>query len=306
MTNVRDQRPSEATVDFLRSAFPPQWREPALAEEAVAEWERENRLVLPEPYRTFITKISNGSRLGPAGDGGLQPLGRLPGAWPDLGPRQPGEPFPLEAAWGWEDDESVAPEGDPRIDAVFTKGSVVLGSEDGQSFWLLITTGRRRGEVWMVADVGAVPAPGDRVGLRGVGAALAHRRRLVGLTTHSGPPRTVRTVVGWTRRHPPPAPVDAAGPPSVPRAHRAHRTSGEAGDADVGRWAIHAKAYFFRSSPAAAWPDTLGEHAPHPLPADETPCAVGRPVPCAPAAGRTAPAVSACNRRVRERGRAKR
>src|SRR3954451_13232034 len=107
VTDIRDQSPAEATLAFLRSAFVPEWREPALGHEAVAHWERENRVVLPEPYRTFIAEISNGSSLGPAGDGGLQPLGWLPGTWPDLGLRQPGEPFPLQAAWPWEDDESV-------------------------------------------------------------------------------------------------------------------------------------------------------------------------------------------------------
>jgi hypothetical protein len=60
-----------------------------------------------------------------------------------------------------EDEESVSPEG-PWINAAFNNGSVVLGSEDGQSFCLLLTTGPRRGEVWMIADVGAVPAPGDQ------------------------------------------------------------------------------------------------------------------------------------------------
>lgn len=160
MTATRDQRPDEATLDFLRSAFPPEWREPALGHEAVAAWEAENRVMLPEPYRTFVAEISNGSSLGPAEDGGLQPLGWLPASWPDLGPRQPGEPFPLEEARHWEDDETVDAE-DPQIDAAFNQGSVVLGSEDGQSFWILLTTGRRRGEVWMVADVGATPAPGN-------------------------------------------------------------------------------------------------------------------------------------------------
>ncbi|WP_333776969.1 SMI1/KNR4 family protein [Streptomyces sp. IBSBF 3136] len=161
MTDIRDLRPDEATLDFLRSAFPPEWREPALGLEAVAEWEQENGVVLPEPYRTFIAEVSNGSSLGPAGDGGLQPLGWLPDTWPDPGPRQPGEPFPLSAAWPWEDDESADPE-DPRIDAAFNKGSIVLGAEDGPSFWLLLTTGLRRGEVWMIADVGAIPVPGDQ------------------------------------------------------------------------------------------------------------------------------------------------
>lgn len=45
---------------------------------------QENRVVLPEPYRTFIAEISNGSSLGPAGDGGLQPLGWLPDTGPTL------------------------------------------------------------------------------------------------------------------------------------------------------------------------------------------------------------------------------
>lgn len=67
----------------------------------------------------------------------------------------------MEAAWPWEDDETVDPEDDPRTDAVYTRGSIVLGSEDGHSFWGLVTTGPRRGEVWMVSDVGAGPVPGD-------------------------------------------------------------------------------------------------------------------------------------------------
>ncbi|MEW2621344.1 SMI1/KNR4 family protein [Streptomyces sp. NPDC048106] len=159
MTSPPDQRPDEATLDFLRSAFAPEWREPPLGDEGVARWEAENGVTLPEPYRTFVARISNGSALGPAEDGGLQPLGWLPASWPDPGPRQPGQAFPLEAAWLWEDDETSGPQ-DPRVDAVFTRGSVVLGSEDGSSFWLLVTAGPRRGEVWMVADVGAMPVPG--------------------------------------------------------------------------------------------------------------------------------------------------
>ncbi|MFG2842892.1 SMI1/KNR4 family protein [Kitasatospora sp. NPDC048296] len=159
MTRTPDQRPDEAVLDALRTAFPPEWREPALGGEGVARWEAVNGVVLPEPYRTFVAEISNGCSLGPAEDGGLQPLGWLPDGWPDLGERRLGESFPLEAAWLWEDDEDVDPD-DPRIDAVFLHGSVVLGSDDGQSFWLLVTTGPRRGEVWMVSDVAALPVPG--------------------------------------------------------------------------------------------------------------------------------------------------
>ncbi|WP_224276511.1 SMI1/KNR4 family protein [Streptomyces sp. LS1784] len=158
MTITPDHRPDEATLDFLRSAFASEWREPAPGHDGVAAGEAENRVTLPEPYRTFIAEISNGSSLGPPEDGGLQPLGWLPAGWPDMGLRYPGEPFPLDEAWAWEDDETADAD-DPRIDAVFTHGSVVLGAEDGPSFWLLVTTGPRRGEIWMVSDVGAIPAP---------------------------------------------------------------------------------------------------------------------------------------------------
>ncbi|MEV5442436.1 SMI1/KNR4 family protein [Streptomyces sp. NPDC052644] len=156
-----DTYPSDTTLYFLRTAFPEEWRESPLGEAAVAAWEAENGVRLPEPYRTFVAEISNGSALGPAGDGGLQPLGVLPDGWPDLGPRRPGAPFPLDAVWNWEDDETVDPDGDPRTDAAYNDGSVVLGSEDGATYWLLVTAGPRRGEVWMVGDVGAAPAPGD-------------------------------------------------------------------------------------------------------------------------------------------------
>ncbi|MGW6414110.1 SMI1/KNR4 family protein [Streptomyces sp. NPDC055055] len=161
MTDTLDERPTEAVLAFLRSAFPPEWREPTLGPEALAEWEQKNGVMLPEPYRTFISEIGNGSSLGPAGDGGLQPLGWLPDGWPDHRPRRPGEPFPLESAWHWEDDGSVGTEA-PRIDAAFNNGSVVLGAEDGGSFWLLLTSGPRRGEIWMIADVGVVPAPDNQ------------------------------------------------------------------------------------------------------------------------------------------------
>ncbi|MFJ9692852.1 SMI1/KNR4 family protein [Kitasatospora sp. NPDC101183] len=152
---VSDAAGSDSTVlDALRAAFAPEGRQPALGQEEVERWEAENGVVLPEPYRAFVAEVANGSSLGPPGEGGLQPLGRLPDGWPESGPRRPGEPFPLVDAWPGEDEEE-----DPG-DTLFTHGSVVLGSEDGDSFWLLVTAGPCRGEVWMVADAVAMPTPG--------------------------------------------------------------------------------------------------------------------------------------------------
>lgn len=153
------RRPDGAALEFLRAAFEPEWREPPLGDTASEEWEAEHGVTLPEPYRTVIAEISNGCSLGPAEDGGLQPLGWLPAGWPDLGPRQPGALFPLETSWMWEAGES-APDG-VRADDVYNCGSVVLGAEDGPQFWLLVTTGPCRGQVWLAADVGARPVPGD-------------------------------------------------------------------------------------------------------------------------------------------------
>ncbi|MFG2340709.1 SMI1/KNR4 family protein [Streptomyces yangpuensis] len=175
MTRTPDPRPDEATLEDLRSAFPAERREPALGYPSVEEWEAENGVTLPEPYRSFVAEIGNGSGPGPF-DGGLQPLGQLPACWAGAEPRRPAAPFPLEAEWIWEDDEAVADDEDARIDAVFSDGSVVLCAQDTQSFWLLVTTGPQRGRVWLVADVGASPVPdGEPAGF----AEWARNRRAV-------------------------------------------------------------------------------------------------------------------------------
>lgn len=62
-------------MTFLRSAFAPEWREPALGHDGVLAWESQHGVVLPEPYRSLIAEITNGSSLGPPEDGGLLPLG---------------------------------------------------------------------------------------------------------------------------------------------------------------------------------------------------------------------------------------
>ncbi|WP_030657781.1 MULTISPECIES: hypothetical protein [Streptomyces] len=158
MTRTPDARPDEDTLEGLRSAFPPEWREPALGYPAVEAWEAANDVTLPEPYRSFVAEIGNGVRPGPLGVG-LRPLGQLPACWSGVEPRRPGAMFPLEAEWIWEDDESVVDDEDARIDAVFAHGSIVLRAQDTQAFWVLVTTGPQRGQVWLVTDLGASPAP---------------------------------------------------------------------------------------------------------------------------------------------------
>ncbi len=153
-----DQRPDEATLEFLRIAFQPQWREPALGHEAVSAWESANRVTLPEPYRTLLAEIAGGSSLGPPEDGGLLPLGWLPPGWPGQGDRNPAAPFPLEESWAWEG-EPPAEDRDERVADVYRQGSVVLGTDDELSYWVLVVTGPQRGKVWLIADAGAYPYP---------------------------------------------------------------------------------------------------------------------------------------------------
>lgn len=74
-------------------------------------------MVLPQPYRTFIAEISNGSSYGPPEDG-LLPLGWLPADWPS-GDRDFTAPFPLTEAWIWENDDRDPDELDPLVDEVY-------------------------------------------------------------------------------------------------------------------------------------------------------------------------------------------
>ncbi|MER5485955.1 SMI1/KNR4 family protein [Streptomyces sp. NPDC002812] len=152
------ERANAEDLEGLREAFPTEWREPPLGWEALTAWEAEAGVVLPEPYRSFIAEIANGSSLGPPEDGGLLPLGWLPEQWPHgTGPRNPSASFPLTEAWIWEEDDDAAGE---HISAVYNDGSVVLGTEESGMYWLLTTTGDSPGSVWLVADVGAQPYPG--------------------------------------------------------------------------------------------------------------------------------------------------
>lgn len=130
----------------------------ALGWEAVHAFEGEHGIVLPEPYRTFVAEIADGSPSGPP-EYGLLPLAELPDDWGDEErERDPGRPFPLVEAWMWEDDDSDPDEEtETLLDQVYNHGSIVLGTDGCAMNWHLIVTGAHRGHVWMIGDVGAVP-----------------------------------------------------------------------------------------------------------------------------------------------------
>ncbi|MFC1433489.1 hypothetical protein ACEZDB_22845 [Streptacidiphilus sp. N1-3] len=74
-------------------------------------FEAEHGIVVPEPYRTFVAEISDGSFAGP----------------PDLGPSERclAQPFPLAQLWIWEDDPRPDEEIGPLIARVTDHGSIV-------------------------------------------------------------------------------------------------------------------------------------------------------------------------------------
>ena len=84
-----EERADDDAQAALKRALPEEWREDQLGWPAVQDWEADHGVVLPEPYRTLIAQVSNGSALGPSEDGGLLPLGWLPDDWPYGDERQP-------------------------------------------------------------------------------------------------------------------------------------------------------------------------------------------------------------------------
>ncbi|MFD7711685.1 SMI1/KNR4 family protein, partial [Streptomyces sp. NPDC059786] len=80
----------------------------ALGWEAVRAFEADHGIVLPEPYRSFVAEITDGSSSGPP-EYGLLPLAELPDDWGGGGrERELREAFPLAEAWMWEEDEEPA------------------------------------------------------------------------------------------------------------------------------------------------------------------------------------------------------
>ncbi|GAA3497292.1 hypothetical protein GCM10019016_043930 [Streptomyces prasinosporus] len=147
-----------AELDALREAFDvDDGGESALGWEAVHAFEAEHGVVLPEPYRTFVAEVTDGSYSGPP-DHGLLSLAEVPGDWGGgARERDLGEPFPLTEAWLWEDGPDPSDDGDELLDRVRRHGSVVLGTDGCGMDWHLVVSGPHRGHVWMISDVGAAP-----------------------------------------------------------------------------------------------------------------------------------------------------
>ncbi|MEU5387448.1 SMI1/KNR4 family protein [Kitasatospora cineracea] len=156
---MNTEQPDPAELAALRRAFadldgvadPLGWP-------AVHAFEARHGVVLPEPYRTFVAEIADGSRSGPP-DYGLIGLAALPSDWGAGRPaRELSRPFPLTAAWNWESDEETPEEElDTLVEQVCNDGSIVLGTDGCGMYWHLIVTGPHRGHIWFVADVGATP-----------------------------------------------------------------------------------------------------------------------------------------------------
>ena len=134
------------------------WRYgPPLGEAAVAAFETEHGIRLPEAYRRFATSIGDGA------DGpphyGLVRLGQAAGiTGHEIAPGSLSEPFPLTDSWIWEDDPSAV---DAKVAAVHRSGILPLGTDGDGMDYVLVVTGPSRGQVWMVTGEGATPISAD-------------------------------------------------------------------------------------------------------------------------------------------------
>lgn len=151
-------------MEALREAFPEAWRKEPLGWEGVLAWEAQQHVTLPEPYRTLIAEVANGSSPGPPAGTGLLPLGWFPlSRREDDHERNPALPFPLDRGWHWEEDDRPREEVIGLVDAVHKHGSLLLGAESADEQWILITAGPQRGSVWLLTEIGAFPYCGPQV-----------------------------------------------------------------------------------------------------------------------------------------------
>ncbi|MER5501507.1 MULTISPECIES: SMI1/KNR4 family protein [unclassified Streptomyces] len=149
-----------ADLEALRAAFDTDSCAPPLGWDAVCAFEAAHGIVLPEPYRTFVAEICDGSFSGPP-EYGLVALTEMPKDWGNGRPeRVLAKPFPLTGAWVWEgeeDDPRPEEEIEALLEQVFYHGSIVLGTDGCGMYWHLVVAGPHRGHVWNIGGEGAVP-----------------------------------------------------------------------------------------------------------------------------------------------------
>ncbi|MQY38899.1 hypothetical protein SRB17_69140 [Streptomyces sp. RB17] len=138
-------------VAALRQAFGVDDGESALGWEAVRAFEAEHQVVLPEPYRTFVAEVTDGSYQGPPEYG-------LVGLAEGGGRQRLSEPFPLTRMWLWEGGDDGGYENpEAVIERVVRDGSIVLGTDGCGMDWHLIVSGPHRGHIWLITGEGAAP-----------------------------------------------------------------------------------------------------------------------------------------------------
>jgi SMI1/KNR4 family protein SUKH-1 len=130
-------------------------RNPPLSQEDIRSFETRFGVILPDEYRQFLIRDGDGGAFGPRY--GLLPLGTLPPHWSEVHDYSTRlrRPFPLEAAWVWED-EPEAPDLGRRMESV-DDGVLLLGEEGCGARWILVVTGTRAGEVWLTTGEGIAP-----------------------------------------------------------------------------------------------------------------------------------------------------
>ncbi|MFD9001401.1 SMI1/KNR4 family protein [Streptomyces sp. NPDC059582] len=144
-------------LEALRAAFDVDEGVSALGWEAVHVFEARHGIVLPEPYRSFVAEVTDGSCSGPPEFGPLG-LEEVPdGEGGDTAERALSRPFPLVEEWLWEDDGRPEDEIELLVEQVADHGTVVLGTDGCAMDWHLVVTGPHRGHVRHITDVGAVP-----------------------------------------------------------------------------------------------------------------------------------------------------
>ncbi|MER6062775.1 SMI1/KNR4 family protein [Streptomyces sp. NPDC001792] len=122
----------------------------ALGWAAVHAFEAEHHVVLPEPYRTFVAEVTDGSSQGPPEYG-------MAGLLACAGHQRLAEPFPLTRTWVWEADDGPYEDPEAVIERVAHDGSLRLGTDGCGMDWHLIVTGPHRGHIWQITGEGALP-----------------------------------------------------------------------------------------------------------------------------------------------------